>query len=89
MFPEMPHTDATDVAAIRLAVLAKCWTSSGDSARPKNTLFAVGEPLLEDLAAAELVAPEGGGGVAPEGVAVQVDVKRGLAESGKPRRTAA
>jgi len=31
----------------------------------EDGLLAVGEPLLEDLVAAELVAPDGGGDVAP------------------------
>ncbi len=42
--------------------------------------FAVGEPFLENLIAAEPVGPDGGGDVAPEGVGVQVNVKGGLAE---------
>ena len=45
---------------------------------PKNGALTVGEPLLEDLVAAEFVAPDGGGDVAPVGVGVQVDVERGL-----------
>ena len=49
----------------------------------KDDAFAVGEPFLEDLVAAELVAPDGGGDVAPEGAGVQVDVERGLAEGGE------
>ena len=35
---------------------------------------------LEDSVATDLVAPDGGGGVAPEGVDVQADVKGGGAE---------
>ena len=35
---------------------------------------------LESLVTTELVAPDGGGGVAPEGVEVQVDVEGGGAE---------
>ena len=34
----------------------------------QNGAFAVGEPLLEYLTAAEPVAPDGGGDIAPEGV---------------------
>ena len=33
-------------------------------------MFAVGQPFLEHLIAAELVAPNGGGDVAPEGTTV-------------------
>ena len=45
--------------------------------------FAVGEPLLEHLVAAEFVAPDVGGDVAPEGVGVQVDVEGGVAQGGE------
>ena len=49
----------------------------------EDAAFPVGEPFLEDLVAAELVAPDGGGDVAPEGAGVQVHVERGLAEGGE------
>ena len=48
----------------------------------ENRLFAVGEPFLEDLVAAEFVAPDVGGDVAPVGAVVEVDVVGGLAEVG-------
>ena len=44
--------------------------------------LAVGEPLLQDLVAAELVFPDGGGDVAPVGAVVEVDVISGWAEDG-------
>ena len=49
----------------------------------EDVLLTVGEPLLEDLVAADLVAPDGVGDVAPEGAGVQVHVEPGLAESGE------
>ena len=48
----------------------------------EDVALAVGEPFLEDLVAAELVAPDGGRDVAPPGAAVQLDVEGGLAEDG-------
>ena len=44
--------------------------------------LAVGEPFLEDLIAAELTGPDGGRYVAPEGIAIQVDIEGGLTEGG-------
>lgn len=41
----------------------------------KNVALAAGEPLLEDLMAAEAVGPDGGGNIAPEGFAIEVDVE--------------
>ena len=49
----------------------------------EDSTLAVGGPFLEHLVAAELVAPDGGGDVAPEGAGVQVHVERGLAEGGE------
>ena len=49
----------------------------------KDIAFPVGEPFLEDLVAAELVAPDGGGYVAPEGVSVEIHVEDGLGSTGK------
>ena len=46
----------------------------------EEVAFAVGEPLFEDLVAAEVVVPDPGGNVAPEGVVVEVHVEGGLAE---------
>ena len=43
-------------------------------------MFAVGELILEDLVAAEPVAPDVGGDVAPVGAVVAVDVVSGLGE---------
>ena len=49
--------------------------------RPAQDLaLPVGEPLLEDLVAAQPVVPHGGGDVAPAGVVVQVDVEGGVAQ---------
>ena len=48
----------------------------------EDVALPVGEPLLEDLVAAELVAPDGSGDVAPPGAAVQADAEGGLAEDG-------
>ena len=45
--------------------------------------LAVGEPLLEHLVAAEAVVPDGGRDVAPERLAVEVDVEGSLAEHRK------
>ena len=47
----------------------------------EDVALAVGEPLLEHLVAAELVAPDGGGDVAPVGAVVEVDVERGVADA--------
>ena len=49
----------------------------------EDGVFAVGEPFLEDLVAAELVAPDVGGHVAPVGAVVEVDVEGGIAEDGR------
>ena len=49
----------------------------------EDGVFAVGEPLLEDLVAAEFVAPDVGGDVAPVGAVVEVDVEGGFAEDGR------
>ena len=46
----------------------------------EDLVLAVGEPLLEDLVAAQLVGPDGGGYVVPAGVAVEVDVEGAVAE---------
>ena len=43
----------------------------------------VGEPLLEDLVAAELVAPDCGWDVAPEGAGIEVDVEGRVVEGGQ------
>ena len=48
----------------------------------------VGEPLLEDLVAAELVAPDGGGDVAQEGVGIEVDVEGRVAVAESVQRVA-
>ena len=40
------------MAAMRRAVSAKCWTSSGLEGPAEDGALAVGEPLLEDLVAA-------------------------------------
>ena len=49
----------------------------------EDVVLSVGEPFLEDLVAAELVAPDGGGDVAPEGVGIEVDVEGGVAKGGQ------
>ena len=46
----------------------------------EDVSLAVGEPLLEHLVAAQLVAPDGGGDVAPVGAVVEIDVEGGVAE---------
>ena len=46
----------------------------------EDLVLAVGEPLFEDLVAAQLVVPDGGGYVAPAGVAVEVNVEGAVAE---------
>ena len=48
----------------------------------EDVVLSVGEPFLEDLVAAELVTPDGGGDVAPPSASVQVDVEGGAAEDG-------
>ena len=48
----------------------------------EDVALPVGEPFLEDLVAAEFVAPDSGGDVAPPGASVQVDVEGGLAADG-------
>ena len=47
---------------------------------PKYTTLAVREPFLDDLVAAELVAPHGFGDVAPVGVGVEVDIEGRLSQ---------
>ena len=73
-----------NISAIRRAVSVKCCTSSRQQRSAQNPAFPVGEPLLEDLVAAELVVPHVHGDVAPIGVVVQVDVEGGVAEGGWP-----
>jgi len=51
-------------------------------AAAEERLFAVGEPFLENLIAAEGVAPDRLGDIAPEGRVVEVDVQRGVPGSG-------
>ena len=46
----------------------------------KDLAFPVGQPLLEDLVAAQLVVPNGGRDVPPAGAVVQLDVDGGVAE---------
>ena len=48
----------------------------------QDFVLAVGEPLLEDLVAAELVVPYGGGDVAPVCAVVEAHVEGGVAEGG-------
>ena len=48
----------------------------------KDVAFAIGEPFLEHLVAAEFVGPDGGGDVAPEGAVVQVYIEGGFTERG-------
>ena len=71
---------------MRRAVSVKCWTSSREEGASRGRLaFAVRQPLLQDLVAAEFVAPHRCRHVAPVGVVVEVDVERGCAEgSGGP-----
>ena len=45
----------------------------------EDFMLAVGEPFLEDLVAAELVVPDGGGDVSPVGAVVEVYVEGGVA----------
>ena len=45
--------------------------------------FPVGEPLLEHLVAAELVAPDSGGDVAPECLPVEINVERRVTQGGR------
>ena len=59
-----------------LSFFGKEWTS-------KKGEFAVGEPLLEDLVAAEGVGPDIGGDGGPQGVAVEIDIDAGVAEEGE------
>ena len=54
----------------------------GEERAVEDGAFAVGEPFLEDLVAAELVVPDGGGDVAPVGAVVEVYVEGGVAEDG-------
>ena len=49
----------------------------------EDAAFSVGEPLLEDPVAAEPVAPDGGGDVAPEGAVVEIHVEGRRAEGGE------
>ena len=49
----------------------------------EDAAFAVGEPFLEDLIAAEPVAPDGGGDVAPEGAVVEIHVEGRGTEGGE------
>ena len=42
----------------------------------EDIVFSVKQPFLEHLVPAEPVAPDGGGDVTPEGLAVEVDVER-------------
>ena len=52
-----------------------------ESQRPAQDLpLPVGQPLLEDLVAAELVVPDCGGDVAPVGAVVEVNVNGGIAK---------
>lgn len=51
----------------------------GRQVAAEDRAFAVGQPLLENLGAAEFVAPDRSGDVAPEGGVVQVDVEDALA----------
>src|ERR1035441_8998514 len=53
----------------------------GESAA-QQCLFAIAEPLLDDLISAEGVLPDSGRNVAPEGFAVEIDVVGGSAEPG-------
>src|ERR1039457_1792924 len=53
----------------------------GESAA-QQYLFAIAEPLLDHLIAAEGVLPDGGRNVAPEGFAVEIDVVGGSAGQG-------
>ena len=46
----------------------------------QHLAFSVGQPLLQDLIAAQLVVPHRGRDVAPPGVAVQVNIDRGIAQ---------
>ena len=47
----------------------------GRQVAAEDGAFAVGQPLLENLGAAEFVAPDRSGDVAPEGGVAQVDVE--------------
>ena len=66
-----PHcfwpTSSSSMAVMRRAVLVKWWTSSGWRWTAQDGAFSVGEPLLEDLVASELVGPDGGWDVSPVG----------------------
>ena len=55
----------------------------GTEGAGEDGALAVREPLLEHLVASELVVPDGGGDIAPEGGDIEVDVEGRLAEGGK------
>ena len=46
----------------------------------EDSVFAVGEPFLENLIAAELVAPNSTWDVTPEGLVIEIHVERFLSE---------
>ena len=54
----------------------------GEEGAVEDFVLAVGEPFLEDLVAAELVVPDGGGDVAPVGAIVEVYLNGGFDEGG-------
>ena len=55
----------------------------GSKISPEDLTFPVGEPLLEHPVPADLVVPDGGRDVAPEGLAVEVYVERRVTEDAK------
>ena len=48
---------------------------------PEDLMFSIGQPLLEHLVPTELVAPDGGGDVTPEGLVVDVDIEGSVTKS--------